>query len=75
MSIVERLINWWEQRRARQKAAEEDAALLMKLLGDGAYGEASRRASDDIREEGLQGRPKGHWAAVKDVIARLERIY
>jgi hypothetical protein len=72
MSIVERLINWWEQRRIRQKAAEEDAALLMKLLGDGAYGEASRRASGDIREKGLQG---GHWAAVKDAIARLERIY
>jgi hypothetical protein len=43
MSIAERLINWWEQRRVRQKAAEEDAALLMKLLGDGAYGEASRK--------------------------------
>lgn len=74
MLIVERLISWREQRRLRQKAAEEDAALLIKLFGDGAYGEASRRASDDIRD-GMQGRPKGHWAAVKDVIARLERIY
>jgi hypothetical protein len=75
MSIVERLMNWWEQGRIRQKAAEEDAASLIKLLGDGAYGEASRRASNDIREKGLRGQPKGHWAAVKDTIARLERIY
>ena len=75
MSISKRLIRWLQARRARQKAVEDDAALLMNIFGSRAYGEADRWAKDQVDGTDIHGRPKGHWAAVKYAIARLERIF
>ncbi len=74
MSILKRLMRLLQARRARQKAVEDDATLLVNILGSRAYGEADRWANDQVDGANHHGRPKGHWAAVKYAIARLERL-
>lgn len=51
-----------------------DARSLMDSYGDEAYGEACRRVAN-ARDDDTSSRSWRHWAAVRNTIGTLERIY